>query len=186
MRSLLCVLLLLVPAFCLAAGDAGPADEPLLGTRPPEWRLTDWLNSGPLTLKDLRGKVVLIRWWTAPGCPFCAATAPALNEFHGLYKDKGLVVLGVYHHKSSAALHEGHVKRWADSFRFRFPVATDPDWQTLRRWWLTDGKRRWTSVSFLLDRRGVIRHIHPGGSYVRGGKDYDMLKARIEELLRQD
>ena len=49
----------------------------LIGTRPLECTLSDWQGSEPLTLAALRGKVVLIRWWTAPGCPYCAASADA-------------------------------------------------------------------------------------------------------------
>src|SRR5262245_46755329 len=57
------------------------AIEALVGTTPPEWQVERWLNSPPLTLAGLRGKVVLVRWWTA-GCPYCSATAPALRELH--------------------------------------------------------------------------------------------------------
>jgi thiol-disulfide isomerase/thioredoxin len=128
---------------------------------------------------------VLVRWWTAPGCPWCAATAPALNEFHAAYKDRGLVVIGFYHHKSGAPLDVGRVKRSAQKFAFRFPVAVDRDWKTLKRWWLDGRPRGWTSVSFLIDRKGVIRHVHPGGAYARGDKGYQALKAKIEELLKE-
>src|SRR5712692_8548174 len=76
------------------------ADDKLIGSKPLEWQVENWMNSKPLALKDLSGRVVLIRWWMAPGCPWCAATAPALNEFHEKYKDQGLVVIGFYHHKS--------------------------------------------------------------------------------------
>src|SRR5437763_634841 len=112
------------------------ANDSLIGTKAPEWDVTDWINSKPIALKDLAGKVVLVRWWTAPGCPFCKATAPALNEFYARYKDKGLVVVGFYHHKSTSPLDVARVKRSAAKFGFRFPVAIDPDWQTLHRWWL--------------------------------------------------
>jgi hypothetical protein len=89
--------------------------------------------------------VVLVRWWTAPGRPYCAAPAPALNEFHARYKGKGLVVVGLYHHKADAPLDPAQVKRSAEEeFGFRFPVA--------------------------IDRRGVVRHVHPGGQYARGGQ----------------
>jgi thiol-disulfide isomerase/thioredoxin len=162
------------------------AGDPVIGTRPPEWEATHWLNSKPLALKDLTGKVVLVRWWTAPGCPYCAATAPALNEFHARYKDKGLVVVGLYHHKSDAPLVPAQVKRSAEKLGFRFPVAIDPGWKTLKRWWLGTGDRRWTSVSFLIDRRGVVRHVHPGGQYVKGDRAYDALKAKAEELLKEE
>jgi thiol-disulfide isomerase/thioredoxin len=81
----------------LACTPLRAGDSPV-GTKAPEWEAAHWLNSKPLALEGLRGKVVLVRWWTAPGCPYCAATAPALNEFHARYKDKGLVVVGFYHH----------------------------------------------------------------------------------------
>jgi peroxiredoxin len=173
-------------AILFLAGPPLLAGDSPVGTRPPEWEATHWLNSGPLTLKGLRGQVVLVRWWTAPGCPDCAATAPALNEFHDRYKGRGLVVIGLYHHKSDAPLDPAAVKRCAEKMGFRFPVAIDPEWKTLRRWWLDGARRRWTSVSFLIDRQGVVRHVHPGGQYAKGDRDYDALKAKIEELLKEE
>ena len=101
-------------------------------------------------------------------------------------KDKGLVVVGLYHHKADAPLDPAAVKRSAKELGFRFPVAVDPGWKTLKRWWLATGDRRWTSVSFLIDRRGVVRHVHPGGQYVKGDKAYQALKAKIEELLKEE
>ncbi|MDB6021711.1 MAG: hypothetical protein JWQ04_1568 [Pedosphaera sp.] len=160
-----------------------PAADKLIGTTPPEWQATNWMNSSALKLADLRGKVVLVRWWTAPECPFCRATAPALNEFYGQYHAQGLEVLGFYHHKSDEPLNVDAVKKYATDFGFKFPVAIDPGWKTLHQWWLDKEKRNFTSVSFLIDKHGVIRHIHPGGEYVKGDKDYAEMKARIEELL---
>ena len=66
----------------------------LIGIRPGGWTARDWINSEPLTLEALRGKVVLVRWWTAPGCVFCEASAPALNDFWRRYGSRGLVVVG--------------------------------------------------------------------------------------------
>ena len=82
----------------------------MIGHKAGRWGVRDWINSGPLTLEELRGKVVLVRWWTAPGCPFCEASAPALNEFSQRYGDRGLVVIGFYHHKSPTPLSVAHVK----------------------------------------------------------------------------
>jgi thiol-disulfide isomerase/thioredoxin len=158
--------------------------ETPVGTKPPEWEATHWLNSEPLALGGLRGKGVLVRWRTAPGCPYCAATAPALNEFHSRYQDKGLVVVGLYHHKADTPLGPAAVKRPAEKLGFRFPVAIDPGWRALRRWWLDGGDRRWTSASFLIDRKGGVRHVHPGGQYVKGDQAYAALKAKVEELLK--
>jgi peroxiredoxin len=180
---ILAVLFAMHPSMKTSA--APPAWDKLLGKQPAEWRLEDWLNSKPLKLEDLRGKVVLIRWWTAPDCPYCAATAPALNEFSKAYGDRGLQVIGIYHHKSSAPLTPADVRGYTGKFGFRFPVAIDPDWRTLKQWWLDAGGGSWTSVSFLLDREGRIRHIHPGGQYVKGDADYDAMQRKIEELLAE-
>lgn len=175
---------LILTSVVVASLSAAPlGEEKLIGTKPPEWQVADWLNSKPLTLKDLSGKVVLVRWWTAPFCPLCSETAPALNEFHEKHKDQGLVVIGFYHHKSPLPLDKAHVEHYAKKYGFQFPVATDPDWQTLRRWWLDGGEREFTSVSFLIDRKGVIRHIHPGGKLVKGDDAHTAIKAKIEELL---
>ncbi|EEF61242.1 TlpA family protein disulfide reductase [Pedosphaera parvula] len=173
------VLLLLVQVFPVLGADK------LIGTVPPEWEATDWINSAPLKLGDLKGKVVLVRWWTAPTCPFCRATAPALNEFYEKYRETGLEVIGFYHHKSDEPLTQDWVKKYSGEYNFKFPVAIDRDWKTLHRWWLDAEKRDFTSVSFLIDRKGVIRYIHPGGEYVKGDKDYARLKAKIEELLKE-
>ena len=62
----------------------------------PGWKLEHWFNSDPLAPQDLRGKVVLVRWFMAPSCPFCSATAPALNRFDEEYRGRGLVVIGAY------------------------------------------------------------------------------------------
>ncbi len=172
-------------ALLLAAPAAAREGSDLMGTRPPEWQVGHWLNSEPLTLRGLAGRVVLVRWWTAPGCPFCAASAPALAEFHAAYRERGLTVVGLYHHKSPAPLDPEEVAAHAARFGFAFPVAIDFDWRTLRRWWLDGRDRAWTSVSFLLDRQGRIRHVHPGGQYVRGDADYAALKAAIETLLAE-
>lgn len=180
MRILAAIFLLLVPS---PAGFG--SEEKLIGTAAPEWRLRHWLNSPPLKLSDLRGKVVLVRWWTAPECPYCRATAPALDEFQRKYRDRGLEIIGIYHHKSEEPLDPGHVAHFARQYGFTFPVAVDPEWRTLKRWWLDRGNQKWTSVSFLLDRKGVIRHIHPGGQYVKGDGAYEEMESTIQALLQE-
>ena len=64
------------------------------------------------------------------------------------------------------------------------PVAVDPEWATLRRWWLGGHGHGWTSMTMLLDHR-VIRHIHPGGASFKGEPGYDALKEKIEALLAE-
>lgn len=184
------ILLGAVPAWARPA-ESGRSDElrregsDLVDRPASEWSVTHWIHSAPRSLHSLKGRVVLVRWWTAPGCSFCAASAPALNEFNRLYRKQGLAVIGFYHHKRPSPLDPAEVQDWADRFGFQFPVAIDPEWRTLRRWWLDGRPRAWTSVSFLIDRRGIIRHIHPGGAYVRGDRDYADLKTKIEDLLQE-
>jgi thiol-disulfide isomerase/thioredoxin len=127
--SCLWVLLFAIASGCVLADDGG---QKLINTKAPEWQVNGWLNSPPLKLADLRGKVVLIRWWTAPGCPYCSASAPALNEIHDHYPN--LVVIGFYHHKSDQPLTPEHVAKQAERLGFKFPVAVDPEWQTLNKW----------------------------------------------------
>src|SRR6266446_3063760 len=146
----------------VTASGALPMDP--RGSTAPEWHAKDWLNSPPLKLADLRGKVVLVRWWTAPDCSLCAASMPVLENWARTLRDRGLVVVGLYHHKAATPLKPGHVAAQAKRLGATFPVATDPDWRTLHEWWLDAGKREYTSVTFLIGRDGGILHVHPGGT----------------------
>ena len=158
--------------------------DELIGTAAPGWELATWFNSKPLALEDLRGRVVLVRWFMSPDCPLCSATAPSLNLLDERYRARGLVVLGFYHHKGAEPLQPAAVKGYLEHYGFRFPVAIDPDWKTLNRWWL-DRERSYTSVSFLVDKQGVIRFIHPGGRYAPGSADLAEIEKKIEALLAE-
>ena len=170
---------------------AKEGDE-LIGKPAPEWGTLKWLNSQPLKLNALANKVVLIRWWTET-CPFCSRSAPALNEFHDTFKDKGLVVIGMYHPKPPGPRRQKTLEKAVKRLGFEFPIALDMDWSTLRRYWLAKDRHRWTSVSFLIGKRGKIRYIHPGGEYYKGKnetrtearRDYHELKTMIEKLIAE-
>lgn len=137
----------------------------LIGKPAREFRFARWLRTAPLTPADLRGKVVLIRFWTDE-CRFCRNTLPAVEALRTRWADRGLVVLGAYHPNEPAAVQDTTVLRWANQLGFGGPIAVDERWDTLRHWWL-DGHpdRNWVSVSFLLDRDGVVRWVHGGGEY---------------------
>lgn len=171
------------PALAAADAQQREAAETLIGKAPPEWQPERWTNSKPLALADLRGKVVLVRWWTAD-CPYCAATAPSLRAFDRAYGRRGLVVVGMYHHKESTPFDPHVYEKTAKAFGFTFPLAFDPDWRTLKSW--THGvDTGWTSVTFVLDKTGVVRHVHPGGKYVEGDADYATIRGVIEALLAE-
>lgn len=168
-----------------------------IGAAAPPFRFDGWLNSAPLTLEDLRGQVVLVRWWTDT-CPFCASSAPALRALYEQYSARGLAVIGVFHPKGGRdePLDVARVRRAVESRQFLFPVAIDWDWRTgtLRDWWLTGPERPATSVTFLLDRSGIIRFVHPGMEYhdADGAEGHAMcvddmasIRAAIERLIAE-
>ncbi len=178
--------------------DAASVETPregaeLIGTQAPGWEKAEWLNDEPIRLRDLRGKVVLVRWWTDT-CPFCRRSAPALNEFHERYAAGGLVLIGMYHPKPiQRPITADLVRDAAEERGFRFAIAIDRDWSILRRWWLDGARRRATSVSFLIDRRGAIRYVHPGPAFHREvlhgddrpRADFLELQGMIEKLLAE-
>jgi peroxiredoxin len=187
-------------ALALGGLPAGAAEgDEILGTPAPGWGDLRWAVGPSTRWEDLRGKVVLVRWWTGPSCPYCIATAPTLRALHDTYGPRGLQVVGLFHPKPRprpTTLAEARDQ--AREKGFSFPVAIDDDWKVLRAWWRSKGHRSWTSISFLVDRLGVIRWIHPGGEYhARQGPHTDRLdrdacvashhalKKKIEALLAE-
>ena len=147
-----------------------PADDPdsgaeLLGRPAPDWAFTRWVRGPQHVLADDRGKVVLVRWWTE-GCHFCKTTLPVIEGL-GRAHPKDLVVIGVFHPKPEPReVDDRHILAVARQLGFSGPIAFDRDWKTLKRYWLdANPDRNWTSVSFLIDRDGVIRWVHGGGEY---------------------
>ena len=181
--GLLALILVVMVGRGTAATATVQAGEELIGLPAPEWTVTQWVNSQPLSLEQLRGQVILLRWWTAPGCPFCEASAPYLSQWHERYAPQGLAVIGLYHPKPPGWIPVDVVKQLAQGLGMTFPLAIDPDWATLRRYWLDGRDRVWTSVSFLIDRQGIIRYVHPGGAY--SPEEAQELEATIQALLSQ-
>ena len=94
-----------------------------IGVAAPPFQFDGWLNSEPLSLQDLRGRVVLVRWWTDT-CPFCASSAPALRQLHEQYSAKGLTVIGVFHPKAGrdGPLDVARVQRAVETRRIRAAI----------------------------------------------------------------
>ena len=157
----------------------------LIDTPTLRWSIPEWIGARPVAWSDLRGKVILVRWFTSSECPHCHATAPALNKLHHDYAARGLAVIGMYHHKRPEPLTLDAVRATVREYGFTFPVAVDRDWRTLNRWWLDGHRRDFTSVSFLIDRRGVIRLVHPGGTLEPGTPDFAAVQAKVEQLLAE-
>jgi len=161
----------------------GSDADQLIGTPAPEWNNQEWINSQPLRLSQLKGKVILLRFFMESSCPLCRASAPYLNEFFAKYKEKGLIVIGMYTPKPEPMnVSIEDVRRYVKDYGFQFPVALDNDWATLNKFWLNHVPNAdFTSVSFLIDQKGIIRYIHKGGQYSSG--DTQNIRKKIEELL---
>jgi len=167
--------------------------ESLLGKPSPDWNNDRWVQGGPLRLTDLRGKVVLVRFFMDADCPYCQGTAPTLNEFQREFGPRGLVVVGMYTPKPGPRpVTVEEVRRYVESYGFRFPVAVDDDWATLRKLWLDRvPDASFTSASLLIDRRGVVRHVQKGGLYAKDAasaearRDYEAMRSAIERLLAE-
>jgi len=170
------------PRVAIGPDSAAIDATTIVGKPAPAWD-ADWMGKPAVSLESLRGQVVLVRWFTG-GCPYCSATAPTLATLNDELAPRGLAVIGMYHHKSAEPLEPARVEALAESFHFRFPVAIDHGWRTLRKWWLDDHKG-WTSVSFLIDRRGVVRFAHTGGSYAPDSEDAAQMRRWIEALLAE-
>jgi thiol-disulfide isomerase/thioredoxin len=150
-----------------AAGWTPREGRALVGKPAPEWQGIRWLQGGPLTLASLRGKAVLLRFWSDE-CPYCSRTAPVLSQLAHRYRADGLVVVGIHHPKSDEGKDPAYVLRSARAMGIDFPVGTDRDWTTLRAYGVGTEFQRFTSVSVLIDRAGVIRFVHDGGEFHPG------------------
>jgi len=132
--------------------DFGPAPE-FAG-------ISTWLNSRPLTVAGLRGKVVLVDFWTY-SCVNCLRTLPFLRAWDKAYRDDGLQIVGV-HTPEFAFEHEvDNVRGAADRLDVRYAIAIDNDYGT----WNAYGNRYWPA-KYLIDRQGHVRFVHYGeGAY---------------------
>ncbi len=129
--------------------------------RAPEFpsKLT-WLQSDPLSMKRLSGKVVLLDFWTL-SCVNCLRTIPRVNEWHQKYADKGLVVIGVHTPEFSFEQDQSTVEAAIERLGISYPVVLDPDYKI---WHLY--ANRWWPRKFLIDAKGVIVYDHVGeGGY---------------------
>jgi thiol-disulfide isomerase/thioredoxin len=140
----------------------------------PELAAGDWINSEPLKLKDLRGRVVLIEFWTF-GCYNCRNTLPHITDWDNRYREKGLTVIGVHSPEFAEERIVENLRRQVDSLGIGYPVVSDNDFQT----WNAYKVEAWPTV-FLLDKQGRIRWMRVGEG------DYDEAERLIQKLLAEN
>jgi thiol-disulfide isomerase/thioredoxin len=134
---------------------------------------TGWLNSEPLTPEGLRGKVVLVDFWTYT-CINWLRTLGYVRAWHEKYENQGLVVVGV-HTPEFPFEHDPDNVRWAAEYqRVGYPIALDPDYAV----WRAFANNYWPAV-YIADVEGRIRHTHFG----EGG--YEECEMMIQMLLRE-
>ncbi len=181
--------MLLTGISCSSNSDQGSTDVPSIGgdtqTKPAETPtqtpgiaegpiaseitgITAWINSPPLTFQGLRGKVVLVDFWTYT-CVNCIRTFPYLRSWHEKYADAGLVILGVHTPEFEFEKDFDNVSEAAANHGIAWPIALDNDYDT----WDAFDNRYWPA-KYLIDKDGVIRYSHFGeGAY-----------AETEEMIR--
>ncbi len=157
--------LLALCAFVGAVNSAGATQAPELV------QIEHWLNSPPLTMAGLRGKVVLVDFWTY-ACINCLRTLPYVTKWHAKYKDQGLVVLGVHTPEYAFERKTSNVETALKRYNIQYPVAQDNQYGT----WKAYDNQYWPA-SYLIDRSGkiVLTHFGEGG--------YDEMEAAIQRQL---
>jgi cytochrome c biogenesis protein CcdA/thiol-disulfide isomerase/thioredoxin len=149
---------------------------PKLGLAPEFVGNQRWFNTPdgrPLTLRELRGKVVLVDFWTYT-CINCVRTLPYLKAWERKYADRGLVIVGVHTPEFSFERDAGNVAGAIRREGLRYPVAQDNDFAT----WEAYGNRYWPA-KYLIDATGQVRYTHFGEG------EYDTTEAHIRTLLSE-
>ena len=132
-----------------------------------------WINSDPLTLRELRGKVVLIDFWTYT-CVNCIRTFPYLKVWYSKYADDGLVIIGVHAPEFEFEKKLENVQEAVKRFNIGWAVALDNDFMT----WRAYDNMFWPA-KYLIDKDGIVRYTHFGeGAYAE-------TENMIQELLME-
>ena len=141
----------------------------------PELRdTTGYMNTlAPVKLADLRGKVILVHFWTST-CSTCIHTIPHLNEWYQKYSNKGLVIVGVHTPEFDFEKNIDSVKAAVQDFQIKYPVILDNNYVN----WNSYGNNYWPR-DYLVDNQGLIRYNHIG----EGG--YDQTEQMIKSLLAE-
>ncbi len=133
----------------------------------------EWLNSPSLTTEQLRGKVVLVDFWTY-SCINCIRAVPYVRAWAEKYKDQGLVVIGVHAPEFAFEKKIDNVKTAVADFKIGYPVAIDNDYKIWRAF-----ENSYWPAHYLIDAHGQIRYHHFGEG------NYRQTEQAIQDLLRE-
>lgn len=132
-----------------------------------------WFNSEPLRLSELRGKVVLVDFWTY-SCINCQRTFPYLKSWWEKYKEDGLVIIGVHSPEFEFEKNPANVEKALNDFGILYPVVMDNDFTTWRAY-----RNRYWPAKYLIDKDGNVRYTHFGEG------EYDETETVIQALLKE-
>ncbi len=159
-------------AFWSTAWTTPHEEVPIVSSLAPDFTGADrWFNSPPLSLDKLRGKVVLVEFWTRE-CINCIHVLPHLKALYDQYASQGLVVVGVHTPEYDEERDPALLRQAIDQHRITWPVAADDDY----RIWNAYGNRYWPAI-YLIDQRGHVVYSHVGEG------NYDGTEQRIRQLL---
>lgn len=133
----------------------------------------EWFNSKPLTLSEMKGKVVIIDFWTYT-CINCQRTFPYLKEWWRKYKDSGLMIIGVHAPEFEFEKDKNNLAKAIADFGLTYPIVQDNDFST----WRAYDNQFWPA-KYIVDKDGLIRYTHFG----EGG--YDETEKIIQDLLKE-
>lgn len=135
--------------------------------------ITEYINTDPVKLGDLNGKVVLVHFWTYT-CINCIHTIPYINKWYQNYADKGLVIIGIHTPEFEYEKSTDNVKQAVNDYQIEYPVLQDNNYAT----WKAYQNRYWPR-DYLIDTQGFIRYDHIGEG------DYDETEKAIQSLLAE-
>jgi thiol-disulfide isomerase/thioredoxin len=149
-------------------------DDAFVGQKAPEIKKSDvWINTAPLTLASLKGKVVVIDFW-AFDCPYCAEAMPHILDLYDKYAKDGLVVIGVHTPRIDYEKDVPRIKEAVTKKGIKFPVVVDNKYDI----WSDYLCSTWPS-QFVIDRDGIIQFNHSGTGR------YDDMEKIIQKLLNK-
>ena len=122
----------------------------------PSFAEGDWINSEALSLKKLRGRVVLVEFWTF-ACYNCKNTLPSVEAWDTKYRERGLTIVGVHTPETQDEYSIYYVRREVPRLGIKYPVVTDNEYQT----WKAYNVAAWPTI-FVIDKQGRIRWLHVG------------------------
>jgi thiol-disulfide isomerase/thioredoxin len=138
----------------------------------------DWLNSAPLTWKDLRGKVVLVDFWTFE-CWNCYRSFPWLRDMEARLEPEGLQVIGVHSPEFDREKVKSSIEAKIREFMLHHPVMIDND----HSYWRAMGNRYWPAY-YIVDKQGRIRAVFYGETH-RGDRQAKQIETTIRDLLQE-